>query len=129
MKILIDMNLSPTWAERFEQEGWQAWHWSEIGDARAPDSEIMEWARNHECLVFTHDLDFGALLSSTGATGPSVIQLRSEDTRPESMDRIVITSIRLSQNELKEGALVTVDPRKMRVTLLPLRKRRDAAKD
>ena len=103
------------------------WHWSEIGDAHAPDTEIMEWARVNGCLVFTHDLDFGALLSSTGAVGPSVIQLRSEDTRPESMGGTVISAIRSSQYELEEGALVTVDPRKMRVTLLPLRKRGDVS--
>jgi predicted nuclease of predicted toxin-antitoxin system len=37
MKLLIDMNLSPDWVEVFQQQGWQALHWSTVGDLRAMD--------------------------------------------------------------------------------------------
>ncbi len=59
MKLLIDMNLSPDWVPIFEREGWNALHWSSVGNPRASDSEIMEWARANAFVVFTHDLDFG----------------------------------------------------------------------
>ncbi len=59
MKLLIDMNLSPAWVEVFEQQGWQAFHWSTVGDPRATDKFIMGWARENGYVVFTHDLDFG----------------------------------------------------------------------
>jgi predicted nuclease of predicted toxin-antitoxin system len=121
VKSLIDMNLSPDWGEVFEQAGWPSQHWAELGDARAPDGEIMEWARSNECIVFTHDLDFGALLASTGAVGPSVIQPRSEDTRPTTMGATVIAALQAHRAMLESGALVTIDPRRMRVTLLPLK--------
>ncbi len=42
MKLLIDMNLSPGWVEVFVQQGWQAVHWSMVGDPRAKDIVIME---------------------------------------------------------------------------------------
>lgn len=64
MKILIDMNLPPSWVQVFRQENWEAYHWSAVGSPTAPDSEILEWATDNGCVVFTHDLDFGALLAS-----------------------------------------------------------------
>lgn len=41
MKILIDMNLSPEWRETFGVHGFEAKHWSEIGDPKAKDREIL----------------------------------------------------------------------------------------
>ncbi|MBF0240776.1 MAG: DUF5615 family PIN-like protein [SAR324 cluster bacterium] len=57
-----------------ENEGHEVKHWSQIGAPNAPDTEIMDWARKNKNVVFTHDLDFSALLFSTNATAPSVIQ-------------------------------------------------------
>jgi predicted nuclease of predicted toxin-antitoxin system len=74
MKLLIDMNLPPLWVRFLREAGFEALHWSTIGDPRATDATIMDWARHAGCVVFTHDLDFSALLAATEATGPSVIQ-------------------------------------------------------
>ena len=62
MKLLIDMNLSPEWVPVLKERGWDAIHWSSIGDPGAPDREIMTWAKANGHIVFTHDLDFGAIL-------------------------------------------------------------------
>jgi len=39
--LLIDMNLSPRWIAFFQQEGFGAHHWSDIGDGDAPDEQIF----------------------------------------------------------------------------------------
>ncbi len=57
VKILIDMNLSPDWARVLERHGWSAVHWSAVGDPRATDRAIMDWAIVNGYVVFTHDLD------------------------------------------------------------------------
>ncbi|MCG6971428.1 MAG: DUF5615 family PIN-like protein [Gammaproteobacteria bacterium] len=57
--------------------GFYAVHWSDVGDPRASDKEIMEWSDEYGYIVFTHDLDFTTLLIATQAKGPSVIQLRT----------------------------------------------------
>jgi predicted nuclease of predicted toxin-antitoxin system len=44
VKILIDMNLSPDWAPVLQRHGWSAIHWSTVGDQRATDRTIMDWA-------------------------------------------------------------------------------------
>lgn len=120
MKIILDMNLSPAWIPFLRVEGYEVRHWSEIGDARASDMEIMEWARSNDYVVFTHDLDFSALLFSTKAVAPSVIQIRIEDIRPQSVGYLVLTALRKAGEEIRQGALLTIDPRKNRIRLLPL---------
>ena len=123
MKILLDLNLSPAWIPFLEKEGYETKHWSSIGPLTASDMEIMRWARTHNYVVFTHDLDFGTLLYATRAVAPSVIQLRSEDVRPQTMSQIVIKALKKSEKELEQGALIIIDARKSRIRLLPLKRK------
>jgi predicted nuclease of predicted toxin-antitoxin system len=43
MKILIDMNLSPSWADFLIEAGFEAVHWSKVGASDANDSDVMQW--------------------------------------------------------------------------------------
>ena len=103
--------------------GIEAVHWSRIGQANATDSEMMAWAVRNQYTVFTHDLDFGTILRLTAALEPSVIQIRAEDVRPSTMGNLVITAIVQTVDELERGAILTIDPRKKRISLLPLQQR------
>jgi hypothetical protein len=55
------MNLSPEWVPVLLEHGFDGVHWSSLGVASASDSEIMGYAFQHRFMVFTHDLDFGAV--------------------------------------------------------------------
>jgi predicted nuclease of predicted toxin-antitoxin system len=120
MKILVDMNLSPIWLATFEENEIEAVHWSEIGNPKAKDREILTWARENGFVVFTHDLDFGHLLALTHSAGPSVIQVRSEDVLPESIGPVVLGALRQQETMLKKGVLLVIDPTGFRVRLLPI---------
>jgi len=85
MNIIIDMNLSPDWCEVLAKDGILAFHWQTVGASNAPDSEIMQWAKEHGYVVFTHDLDFGTLLALTQATSPSVRQVRTQNMTPHHL--------------------------------------------
>ena len=65
MKLLLDMNLSPVWVRFLEENGFEAVHWSTLGERTAPDAVIMAWARDRDFAVMTHDaaLDEGAIVS------------------------------------------------------------------
>lgn len=78
MKLLVDMNLSPSWIDRLARHGFEAVHWSTIGVATAPDVEILAWARQHSLVLVTNDLDFSAILAAGAAEGPSVVQIRTQ---------------------------------------------------
>ncbi len=120
LHLLIDMNLSPAWVPALKGYGWAATHWSIVGDPRAPDREVMEWARTHGCVVFTHDLDFTTMLALTRATGPSVLQVRTRNVLPEGLAALVDRTLRLHETELAQGALVVIDEQRARLRILPL---------
>ena len=119
-KLLIDMNLSPEWAPTLQRHGWEAVHWSDIGDPRASDRAIMDWAAAHEHIVFTHDLDFGTMLALTHETGPSVLQVRAANILPDHLGDAVIAALNQHESDLSSGALVVVDESRSRVRVLPL---------
>ncbi len=119
MKILIDMNISPNWVDVFHRCNWEAAHWSAIGNPNEKDPVIMDWARSNGYVVFTHDLDFGALLASTRATGPSVIQIRTQDIMSEQLKKRILPILQQYENLLERGVLLTIDESKSRVRILP----------
>lgn len=123
MKLLVDMNLSPDWVMALQTAGFEAVHWSTVGKGNAPDKELFDWARNNSHIVFTHDLDFGAMLAITGAESPSVFQIRTQDVAPASLAPRAITLLRRFEADLLAGALIVVDELRERVRLLPLGER------
>ena len=121
MKIVVDMNLSPEWVSVLKSAGHEPIHWSQVGAFNAPDREIMEWARTNNYLVFTHDLDFGAILAATDANSPSVFQIRTQDVSPKTLSALVVSSLKQFEKRLNEGALVTVNKKQSKVRVLPLK--------
>jgi len=122
MKILIDMNLSPDWVAAFAAQAIESVHWSTIGDPRAEDEHIMDWARTNDYVVFTHDLDFGTILALTQVENPSVVQVRAQNILPSHLANIVIAVLRENEALLEQGALIVVDEGKARVRILPLQR-------
>jgi predicted nuclease of predicted toxin-antitoxin system len=120
MKLLIDMNLSPTWCHFLTNAGYEVVHWSSIGDAKATDRFITSWAKDNGYTVFTHDLDFGTILAVTNAEGPSVIQVREHNVLPETMGDLVITALIQFEDYLGKGALITIDKSSLRARILPM---------
>jgi predicted nuclease of predicted toxin-antitoxin system len=120
VKILIDMNLPPAWCEILRQDGWEAVHWSEVGSPTATDREVLSYAERNRYVVFTHDLDFSAMLALARATGPSVIQVRAQDTLSEQFRAVFVDVLRRFSPELDAGAVVVVEQSRARVRILPL---------
>lgn len=120
MKIVIDMNFAPLWSAVLAKYGWEVVHWSEVGDPRATDRTIMNWANVNGYIVLTHDLDFGTLLATTQAEGPSVIQVRTQNILPDDLEAMLVEVLRQFEQELNSGALIVVNKERSRVRILPL---------
>jgi predicted nuclease of predicted toxin-antitoxin system len=82
----------------------------------------MIWAAEHGLIVLTIDLDFGIALATANTEKPSVVQIRGDGLRPASIGNQVVQALRQREAGLPEGALVTIDPNRTRLRLLPLRK-------
>jgi predicted nuclease of predicted toxin-antitoxin system len=121
MKILIDMNLSPTWVSFFEKHDIVAYHWSTIGKSNDLDVIIFDYARQNNFVVFTNDLDFGAILATTNANFPSVFQLKSQELLPQIIGDSVLACLLNYESYLREGSLITFDTLKIRIRILPLK--------
>ena len=115
------MNLSPQWVTVLEEAGWKTVHWSHIGRPNAPDQEIFDYAKSHGYVIFTHDLDFGAILAATNAEYPSVVQVRVQDVTPEHLSGFLVSALHQFKKHLDEGALITIDAKKSRARILPIR--------
>ncbi|MCL1962065.1 MAG: hypothetical protein FWG56_09910 [Desulfovibrionaceae bacterium] len=86
----------------------------------------MAFARTHDCVVLTHDLDFSAILAATHGEKPSVVQIRADDVSPEAIGTMVTDALSVAGDALQQGALVTIDTSRTRLRLLPLVIRRTA---
>jgi predicted nuclease of predicted toxin-antitoxin system len=121
MKILIDMNLSPDWVNFLNQAGHDAVHWSSVGKPADDDPTILRWARQDGRLLFTHDLDFGALLALARGSGPSVLQLRTHDVLPDAIGTLVARVLTDYADAISAGAFISVDEASARVRILPIK--------
>ena len=115
------MNLSPTWVSVLKEAGHTVIHWSTIGAPDAADREILEWARTQGHVLFTHDLDIGAILAATNADAPSVIQIRTQDVTPGKTKDLLLNALKRFEKDLLRGTLISLDEEKSRARLLPLR--------
>jgi predicted nuclease of predicted toxin-antitoxin system len=114
------MNLSIDWCEALSQVGHTAIHWSKIGAPNAEDKEIMAYAKANGYTVFTQDLDFTDLLAISGDESPSVLQIRDDNRLTKYTLAFILHALSEFENELEQGALVTVSSRGSRARVLPL---------
>lgn len=119
MKLLIDMNLPPSWVDRLAAYGLQSVHWSAVGSATATDSEVLAWARAHERVLVTHDLDFSAILAASAESAPSVMQVRSLDPLSADATEAIARAARTHRQQIEQGALLSIDGRGARVRIFP----------
>lgn len=120
MKIVIDMNISPDLVAILENNEFEAVHWSTVGATNAPDREITAWAKDNNYTILTHDLDFGTILAASQASAPSVIQIRTQNLLSLDFQTLLISVLKQFQTELENGALVTVEPNRAKVRILPI---------
>ncbi len=125
MKLLFDMNLSPLLVVLMRIAGWESIHWSTVGDPRASDKTILNWARKNEYWVITNDLDFSAILAATKAESPSVVQFRTQDVSPAHIKPILLNLLEQYKDYLESGAIISVNERNSRIRILPLQKQQN----
>jgi predicted nuclease of predicted toxin-antitoxin system len=84
---------------------------------------VLAWAQDRGFVVVTSDLDFSAILAASGAEGPSVLQIRSQALSPRFLREVLLAALRHFESHLREGALVSLDEKRSRARVLPLKRR------
>ena len=121
MRFLIDNALSPALAALLQQAGHDAIHVRELGLQHADDEVIFERAATEHRIVVSADADFGTLLALRASRQPSVIQFRGEGSRkPDVLARTLLANLPQLVDSLENGCIVTFEPARVRVRLLPI---------
>jgi len=119
MKLLLDQGLPRSTAILLREAGIDAVHVGDIGYSSADDAAILQKARDEDRIIVTLDADFHAVLALSGASSPSVVRLRMEGLRGKeaaSLNKVLFHC----SDDLARGAMVTVQPGRIRVRWLPM---------
>lgn len=120
MNLIIDENLPPIWCEFLYCHSHTAIHWQDIGQHGDPDEMIFDYAQAERSIILTQDLDFGRILALRGTQLPSLIQLRVDCPIPSEIGTTVIQVLQIHAEALMAGVLISIEPERHRVRLLPL---------
>jgi predicted nuclease of predicted toxin-antitoxin system len=120
MKLLLDQGLPQSAAQLLRNRGYDAVHTGEIGCATAEDAYLLGLAVQEGRIIVTLDADFHAMLALTAATKPSVIRIRIERLRAEATAGLVQQLLQDWGQLLAEGAVLTVQPGRVRIHHLPI---------
>lgn len=120
MKLLLDQGLPLSTAALLRGAGIDAIHVGEIAFSAAEDAEIIHRAKEEARIVVTLDADFHTLLALNEAIAPSVIRIRIERLRAQALTELLLSVINKCEEDLQQGAAVTVEPSRIRVRRLPL---------
>lgn len=121
MRFLIDNALSPLLSEKLGEEGHDAVHVRDYDLQAASDEAIFLRAQEEERVVVSADTDFGTLLATRKEASPSVILFRhGTERRPERQVEILLANLAAIENDLDAGAMIIIEPSRIRVRSLPL---------
>jgi predicted nuclease of predicted toxin-antitoxin system len=120
MKLLLDQGLPRASAALMRAVQIDAVHTGEVGLATASDEVIVDQARLEGRTIVTLDADFHALLALSGSSSPSVIRIRIEGLKARRTADLLLAVMRDWTMELDQGAVLTVQPGRVRFRLLPI---------
>jgi len=120
MKLLLDQGLPLSAASLLRDAGIDAIHVGEINLSAAEDGEIIQKAREDNRVVVTLDADFHTLLALDEAVSPSVIRIRIERLRAQALTELLLRTISECEEDLQQGAAVTIETRRIRIRHMPL---------
>lgn len=114
MRLLVDACVSLLVVQALRAQGHDVAHVAEW-DKDPGDNEILSQALAEEQVVITRDKDFGTLAVWRGAIHAGIVQLRKLPLRDQAS--ACQAALRSHQDELRHGAVVTVQPGRIRVRL------------
>jgi predicted nuclease of predicted toxin-antitoxin system len=82
--------------------------------------EILGVAREQRAVLITADLDFSALIATSGETGPSLISLRLAFSTPDRVTAVLEYALPRIEPDLERGVIASIDETSIRVRPLPI---------
>jgi predicted nuclease of predicted toxin-antitoxin system len=112
MKLLLDTCVSPRTRDELLAAGHEV-AWAGDWPADPGDEEILEAARRDSCILITLDKDFGELAIAFAQKHAGIVRLVDIPVRKQAS--VCMRALGQYGNNLLKGALVTVEPGRVRV--------------
>lgn len=115
------MNISPVTVSNLQIQAWDIIRVVEILPPTVSDLEILEFARQEERVILSHDLDFSMPLAVGGYNRPSSITLRLSFTDPVVVTEKILNALPQVEETLNEGAAVIIEDNNIGIRKLPIK--------
>ena len=122
MKFLIDESLQQRLVGLLVEAGHDTVHVADLGLFGTSDAQVMAAAVRSGRVLVTADTDFGNLLALSGDLMPSVILMRRPGRRAEERCAAILRTLGAAGQSLENGAMVVVEPQRIRVRFLPVQR-------
>lgn len=120
MRLLADLHIAPRTVEYLKSLGHDVVRVSQVLRPTSSDREIIAYAAGDRRAILTQDLDFSAEIALSRQAYPSVILLRLSSSRIESVNEVLSNVLPALEEDVKNGALITVEDQRVRRRRLPL---------
>ena len=120
MKLLADLHISPHTAQFLRSLGHDVLRVTDLLPATASDETIVERAAQDQRIILTQDLDMTAIIALSRRQYPSLVTLRLSSVRIEFVNTILQRTLPVLEQDLLQGALVTIEDSRVRLRRLPL---------
>lgn len=120
LKFLVDACVDVRLAQWLREQGHDARHLRDENLQKLPNEKIFAKAIAEDCVVITHDLDFGEIAALTHGHKTSVNVFRLHNPRIARLTERLATVLSDCAPVLREGAVVIVEDSRHRVRSLPI---------
>lgn len=120
MRLLADLHIAPRTVQFLRSLGHDVLRVTDLLPATASDETIVERAAQDQRIVLTQDLDMTAIIALSRRRYPSLVTLRLSSVRIELVNTILQRTLPILEQDLQEGALVTIEDSRVRLRRLPL---------
>jgi len=120
LKLFLDQGVPRRAADLLREAGRDTVHAGEVGLSSADDRVIVDWCLANGATVVTLDADFHTLIALSGGTAPSAIRIRIQGLKGPAVARLLLDALKVHEGELVAGALVTLQPNRLRLRRLPI---------
>ncbi|GET36943.1 DUF5615 family PIN-like protein [Microseira wollei] len=120
LKLIGDMNISPQTVTALQEQGWDIIRVIDVLPATVSDAEILNFARQENRVIVTHDLDFSMLVALSGYNQPSLITLRLSSTDLNTVNQKLLEILPQVEQQLQAGSAITIEDTAVRIRQLPI---------